>query len=77
MYIRHPVRPMFRRRQASLPSDGDCRLSEAAIARIWRGRTPRERADEYEPYLREAGIVPLEEKALAVQLLREDRQEES
>ena len=43
------------------------------IARIWRGRTPRHRADEYERYLYEHGIRPLEEKALGVQLLREDR----
>ena len=47
------------------------------IARIWRGRTRRERADEYEPYLRAEGIRPLEEKALGVQLLREDREEVS
>jgi len=51
--------------------------AKATIARIWRGRTRRERADEYEPYLREVGIRPLEEKALGVQLLREDRQTES
>jgi hypothetical protein len=43
------------------------------IARIWRGRTARSRADEYERYLYEHGIRPLEEKALGVQLLREDR----
>ena len=47
------------------------------IARIWRGRTTRERADDYEPYLYETGIKPLEEKALGVQLLREDRESES
>jgi hypothetical protein len=45
----------------------------ATIARIWRGRTRRERADEYEAYSREAGIKPLVEKALGVQALREDR----
>jgi hypothetical protein len=77
MYIRHPVLPMFRRRQASQPTEDECHVSEATIARIWRGRTPRKRADEYEPYLREAGIIPLEEKALAVQLFREDRATES
>ncbi len=77
MYIRHPVLPMFRRRQACLPVDEERRMSEAVIARIWRGRTSRARADAYEPYLREAGIVPLEEKALAVQLFREDRAEET
>jgi hypothetical protein len=43
------------------------------IARIWRGRTTSERADEYAAYLYEHGIKPLEEKALGVQLLREDR----
>jgi heme-degrading monooxygenase HmoA len=48
-----------------------------AIARIWRGRTSRAKADEYEKYLYEHGIKPLEEKALGVQLLREDRQGET
>jgi hypothetical protein len=47
------------------------------IARIWRGRTPAARADEYARYLYEHGIKPLEEKALGVQLLREDRAGES
>jgi hypothetical protein len=47
------------------------------IARIWRGRTPAARADEYAAYLYEVGIRPLEEKAIAVQLLREDRAGES
>jgi hypothetical protein len=43
------------------------------IARIWRGRTVAAKADEYATYLYEEGIRPLEEKALAVLLLREDR----
>jgi hypothetical protein len=47
------------------------------IARIWRGRTTRARADEYATYLYEHGIRPLEEKALGVELLREDRETES
>jgi hypothetical protein len=47
------------------------------IARIWRGRVPSARADEYAAYLYEHGIRPLEEKALGVQLLREDRADES
>src|SRR5215217_5960600 len=42
------------------------------IARIWRGRTTRERADEYEAYNYDAGIKPLIEKALGVQTFRED-----
>jgi heme-degrading monooxygenase HmoA len=48
-----------------------------AIARIWRGRTSRAKADEYEKDLYQHGIKPLEEKALGVQLLREDRQGET
>jgi hypothetical protein len=47
------------------------------IARIWRGRTTAARADEYARYLYEHGIRPLEEKALGVQLFREDRADES
>ena len=51
--------------------------TQPRIARIWRGRTTRARADEYAPYLYETGIKPLEEKALGVQLFREDRETES
>jgi hypothetical protein len=51
--------------------------TKPAIARIWRGRTKRARADEYAAYLYEHGIKPLEEKALAVMQLREDRAEET
>jgi heme-degrading monooxygenase HmoA len=43
------------------------------IVRIWRGRVPRARADEYEAYNYEAGIKPLIKKAVGVQTLREDR----
>ena len=43
------------------------------IARIWRGRTTTAKADEYAAYLYEEGIRPLEEKALGVEMLREDR----
>jgi hypothetical protein len=49
------------------------RPQKPTIARIWRGRTTRAKADEYALYLYEHGIKPLEEKALAVMLLREDR----
>ena len=48
-----------------------------AIVRIWRGRTTRNRADEYEAYSYEAGIRPLMKKALGVQMLREDRENET
>ena len=48
-----------------------------AIARIWRGRTRPERADEYEAYNYEVGIKPLIEKAMGVQTLREDRADET
>ena len=47
------------------------------IVRIWRGRVPRDKADEYARYNYDAGIKPLEEKALGVQSLREDRDSES
>ncbi len=47
------------------------------IARIWRGRTTRERADEYEAYNYEVGIKPLIEKALGVQSFLEDGKYES
>jgi heme-degrading monooxygenase HmoA len=47
------------------------------IARIWRGRTTRAKADEYARYLHEHGIKPLEGKALGVQSLREDREDET
>jgi heme-degrading monooxygenase HmoA len=47
------------------------------IARIWRGRTSRARADEYEAYNYEVGITPLMEKALGVQTLREDREHDT
>jgi hypothetical protein len=47
------------------------------IARIWRGRVPRERADEYEKYNYDVGIKPLIDKALGVQTFREDRERET
>lgn len=50
---------------------------QPTIARIWRGRTTRDRADEYAVYLYEHGIKPLEQKALAVQQMREDRATDS
>ena len=50
---------------------------QPAIARIWRGRTRRAVADEYEIYNYEIGIKPLIEKALGVQTFREDRDEET
>jgi heme-degrading monooxygenase HmoA len=51
--------------------------NKPAIARIWRGRTSRARADEYEAYNYEVGIRPLIEKALGVQTFREDREGET
>ena len=48
-----------------------------AIARIWRGRTTSANADVYAGYLYEHGIAPLAEKALGVQLFREDRADET
>jgi len=42
------------------------------IARIWRGRVRRDRADEYEKYNYDVGIVPLIEKALGVRTFRDE-----
>lgn len=52
-------------------------MTTPTIARIWRGRVPRAKADEYARYNFEVGIRPLMEKALGVQCLREDRGEET
>jgi heme-degrading monooxygenase HmoA len=51
--------------------------NRATVARIWRGRTTPERADAYEAYSYRAGIEPLIEKALAVEVFREDREDET
>jgi heme-degrading monooxygenase HmoA len=47
------------------------------IARIWRGRTPAAKADAYAQYHHEHGFLPLARKALAVQVFREDRGDET
>ena len=52
-------------------------MTKPQIARVWRGKTNPEVADEYEAYNYEVGIKPLIEKALAVQTFREDRQNET
>jgi hypothetical protein len=52
-------------------------MATPTIARIWRGRTTRERADEYETYLYENGVKVLSERALAVSQFREDRETDS
>ena len=52
-------------------------MKQPTIVRIWRGRTRRERADEYEAYNYEAGIKPLIKMALGVQTFREDLENET
>lgn len=47
------------------------------IARIWRGRTREDRADNCERYVREHEIPWLQETALGVQLFDEDREHET
>ena len=47
------------------------------IARILRGRTTAAKANEYAEYPCKYGFKALEEKALDVQLLREDRADEA
>lgn len=51
---------------------------KAKFARIWRGRTVTEKADDYQHYLLQNGIAPLEAKgALGVEMLRDDRETET
>jgi heme-degrading monooxygenase HmoA len=47
------------------------------IARIWRGRTTKAKAEEYHKYLYEVGFLPLVKKALGAQMFREDRVDET
>jgi heme-degrading monooxygenase HmoA len=48
--------------------------SHPKFARLWRGLTTRDKADDYQRYLLQNGIAPLEAKgAVGVQMLREDR----
>jgi hypothetical protein len=68
---------MRRRPESAAGASGRGGGSRPTIARIWRGRTPAARAEEYARYLYDHGIKPLEDKALGVQLLREDRGEET
>ena len=50
---------------------------QPTIARIWRGRTTRSMAGEYADYLLANGLQPLVDNAVAVQILREDREDET
>ena len=50
---------------------------QPTIVRIWRGRTRRDRADDYEAYNYDVGIRPLVTKALGVQTFRADRENET
>jgi hypothetical protein len=50
--------------------------SKATIARVWRGRVLRERADEYQAYWL-SQLQPLRDRALALDLFREDRAAET
>lgn len=72
------VRVILRPRWGSAAGSGsETPDARPTIARIWRGRTCRERADEYEVYHYEFGVKPLIEKALGVQSFREDRENET
>ena len=55
----------------------NAKAAAPTIARVWRGRTRPEKADEYERYNFEAGIRPLIETAEGVQTFREDRDGET
>ena len=52
-------------------------MPSPTIVRIWRGRTRRARADEYEAYNYADCLPPLIAQALGVQCLREDREDET
>jgi heme-degrading monooxygenase HmoA len=69
--------PVTRAHDVKGGHDMPVRASHPTVARIWRGRTRREVADEYEVYNYEAGIKPLIETAMGVQTLREDRADET
>lgn len=49
----------------------------ARVVRVWRGSTPADRADEYEAYLYAEGLPDLKKYAVGVQMLRQDRAQES
>lgn len=51
--------------------------TKPTIARIWRGRTRRDIADEYQIYAKTEGLPVLEKTALGVQMFREDREAET
>ena len=51
--------------------------TKPTIARIWKGRTTKEKAEEYSKYLYEVGFLPLVKKALGAQMFREDREHET
>ncbi|QCI63097.1 hypothetical protein [Phreatobacter stygius] len=48
-----------------------------AVARLWRGRTRRDRADAYETYLYDEGVAELGRRALGVQMLRREAGDET
>jgi len=51
---------------------------QAKYARIWRGRTTREKADDYQRYWLQAGAAPLRSRgALDIEMLREDHDTET
>jgi heme-degrading monooxygenase HmoA len=61
------------------PSTGLHPAGELGVARIWHGRTPRAKADEYEKYLYSEGIAKIRKLPgnLGVQVLRRDEKEET
>jgi hypothetical protein len=62
---------------APLARAADPKSPAPAIARIWRGRTTRAKADAYAKYLYDEGVLVLKKSALGVQLFREDRADDS
>ena len=60
-----------------MPTDSTHGLLNARVARIWQGRTPAARADEYEEYLYENGITKISATKgnLGVQVMRHSKGE--
>ena len=70
-------RPIDETATAGASMGSETAVKKPRIARIWRGRVKRERADEYQKYNYEIGIKPLIAIAMGVQALREDRETEA
>jgi heme-degrading monooxygenase HmoA len=65
--------------RSSSPSPGLHPAGELGVARIWHGRTPLAKADDYEKYLYSEGIAKIRKLPgnLGVHVLRRDEKDEA